>query len=100
MVTVVVPWLLDRLDHGVSWPAMAWWIHDHLPYSALQFFPKLLAFNIAWSDAPKRQIWSYVAPRGVLTKPGMPGHEGADHYQGFPDVVEPGRVCEPARAHE
>jgi hypothetical protein len=26
-----------------SWQAMAWWIHDNLPYSGLQFFPKLLA---------------------------------------------------------
>jgi hypothetical protein len=75
------------------------WIHDHLPNSKLQFFPKLLAVNIAWSEA---QIWSYVVPRGVLTKPGMPGHEcnHSDHYQGFPSLVEPGRVCEPARAHE
>ena len=40
MTSVVVPWLVDQLDKGVTWPAMAWWIHDHLPYSELQFFPK------------------------------------------------------------
>jgi hypothetical protein len=38
MTTVVVPWLVDRLTRGVTWQAMAWWIHDHLPYSELQFF--------------------------------------------------------------
>ena len=25
-------------------------IHDHLPYSELQFFPELAAFNIGWHD--------------------------------------------------
>jgi hypothetical protein len=28
MTSVVVPWLVDRLDKGVVWQAMAWWIHD------------------------------------------------------------------------
>lgn len=86
MATIVVPWLADRAKEGVSWQAMAWWIHDHLPYSELQFYPKLLAFNIAWHEAPKRHISSYVAPRGVLTKPGMANQEGshAAQYRGFP----------------
>lgn len=89
MVTIVVPWLLDRSARGVRWPALAWWIHDKLPYSELQFFPKLLAFNIAWSENPRKRISSFVAPRGLLTRPGMPGHEG-DHspfYEGFPELV-------------
>jgi hypothetical protein len=33
MVSIVVPWLVDRLDDGHSWTSMAWWIHDQLPYS-------------------------------------------------------------------
>jgi hypothetical protein len=83
MVTIVVPWLLDK---HCGWLPMAWWIHDHLPYSELQFFPKLLAFNIAWSEKPKRRITSYVTPKGLLTKPGMPNHDGdhADQYPDFP----------------
>jgi hypothetical protein len=88
MVTIGVPWLLDRLSYGVTWPAMAWWIHDHLPYSELQFFPKLVAFNIAWHQFPRRRITSFAPPRGLLTKPGMTNHEG-DHsvmYRGFPDL--------------
>jgi hypothetical protein len=57
MTTVVVPWLVDRLGKdGVNWQSMAWWIHDHLPYSELQFFPKLGAFNIGWHEIPKRRI--------------------------------------------
>jgi hypothetical protein len=67
--TVVVPWLIDRVTEGVTWEAMAWWIHDNLPYSELQFFPKLFAFNIGWHEAPKRTIYSFIAPRGFLTKP-------------------------------
>jgi hypothetical protein len=86
MACIAVPWLVDRMQTGTSWQAMAWWIHDHLPYSELQFFPKLDAFNIGWHEVPKRTIFSYIDPRGYLTKPGFPNHAG-DHsrlYAGFP----------------
>jgi hypothetical protein len=90
LTTVVVPWLVDQMATGTSWEAMAWWIHDHLPYSELQFFPKLGAFNIGWHEVPKRTIYSYIAPRGYLTKPGYPNHAGshAHLYQGFPELAE------------
>lgn len=91
MATIVVPWLVDRLEAGTAWQAMAWWIHDHLPYSELQFFPKLAAFNIGWHERPRRRITSFAAPRGLLTKPGMPNHAG-DHsvfYKGFPVLNTP-----------
>lgn len=89
VTSVVIPWLVDRLDQGVSWMAMAWWIHDHLPYSDLQFFPKLAAFNIGWHEAPKRTIYSFIQPRGFLTRPGFANHGGshADSYPGFPKPV-------------
>ncbi len=54
MATIVVPWLIERVSAGGNWTEMAWWIHDHLPYSELQFFPKLYAFNIAWYERPRR----------------------------------------------
>ena len=86
MACIVVPWFADRLQEGAPWQAMAWWIHDHLPYSQLQFFPKLGAFNIGWHEYPKREIYSFIQPRGYLTRPGMPNHAGdhADQYRGFP----------------
>lgn len=83
---VVVPWFADRYADGADWRALAWWIHDHLPYHHLQFFPKLAAFNITWREEPERIISSYIAPRGILTRPGMANH-GGDHsewYRGFP----------------
>jgi len=91
MTSVVVLWLVDRLDKGVTWQAMAWWIHDHLPYSELQFFPKLAAFNIGWHENPRQRISSYAPPRGLLTKPGMANHQGdhSYHYRGFPELVMP-----------
>jgi hypothetical protein len=86
MATIVVPWLVDKREEGLSWTSMAWWIHDNLPYSDLQFFPKLFAFNIGWHEHPKRRVASFVTPRGLLTKPGMDNHEGVhvSEYQGFP----------------
>lgn len=83
---IVVPWLIDRLAAGLTWEAMAWWVHDHLPYSELQFFPKLAAFNIGWHEVQKRTIYSFTAPKGFLTKPGFSNYLG-DHssrYRGFP----------------
>ncbi len=88
---VVVPWFADRYAEGADWRALAWWIHDHLPYSHLGFFPKLAAFNINWHERPKRDIHSYIAPKGILTKPGMDNHEGdhSAHYPDFP-ALRPG----------
>jgi len=96
MATIVVPWLVDRLDEGTTWQAIAWWIHDHLPYSTLQFFPKLAAFNIGWHEFPKRHISSFAPPRGILTKPGMANHDGkhADQYPGFPRLRRAHRIHE------
>lgn len=89
LCSVVVPWLADRIDAGITWQSMAWWIHDNLPYGELQFFPKLFAFNIGWHEVPKRTIYSFIEPRGYLTKPGFANHTG-DHssfYVGFPKLV-------------
>ena len=86
--TVVVPWFADRYAAGADWRGLAWWIHDHLPYHHLQFFPKLAAFNITWREQPERIVTSYIAPRGTLTRPGMANH-GGDHgewYRGFPKL--------------
>ncbi len=65
-VTVVIPWFADQYDAGRDWRDLAWWIHDHLPYSHLWFFPKLAAFNISWRADPLRTISSYIAPKGKL----------------------------------
>jgi hypothetical protein len=85
---VVVPWFADAYANGADWRALAWWIHDHLPYSHLQFFPKLAAFNIQWRERPVRRIDSFIAPRGCLTKPGAENHHGshAERYEAFPPL--------------
>jgi hypothetical protein len=88
MACVVVPWFAERYADGGDWRALAWWIHDHLPYSQLQFFPKLCAFNIGWHEAPLRRIDSYIRPRGCLTKPGMGNHSGS-HAEWYPDLPKP-----------
>ena len=73
---IVVPALVDYIESGGSWTAMAWWIHDHLPYSSLCFFSKMGAFNITWHEKPLRQIDSYAKPKGCLTRAGMSNHGG------------------------
>lgn len=87
MATVVVHALIPHYERTGDWEAMAWWVHDHLPYSEIEFFPKYAAFNLGWQDAPKRQIYSYIPPRrGWLTKPGLPNHSG-DHSAAYRDFL-------------
>jgi hypothetical protein len=74
---VVVPSFYDRFQAEGDWQRMAWWIHDHLPYSEMEFFPKLWSFNLTWNEAPKRRISSHAAPKGSLTKPGADNFEGS-----------------------
>jgi hypothetical protein len=83
---IVVNWYLDRYQETGDWQPLAWWVHDHLPYSSMEFFTNLCAFNLSWHEQPKRVISSYADPKGILTKPGMENHED-DHsrwYEGFP----------------
>ena len=78
---VVVAAFVPYYERTGNWQSMAWWIHNHLPYSELEFYPKLAAFNITWHESPTRSIYSYIKPRrGWLTKSGMPNHEG-DHSE-------------------
>ena len=69
MACVVLPWLIDQCDAGMDWREFAWWVHDHLPFSKLILYRELYAFNIAWSEAPLRLIYSRIEPVGVLAAP-------------------------------
>jgi hypothetical protein len=86
---IVVPAFWDRFQEDGDWQKLAWWIHDHLPYSSLHFFPKFWAFNISWHENPERRVDSYVKPRGCLTKPGMANHEGShrDKWAGIEAAI-------------
>jgi hypothetical protein len=79
---IVLPWFTARAKEFGGWQALAWWIHDHLPYSHLTFFPRDCAFNIGWREVPLRRIDSYASPKGILTAPGRPNAEGnqSGHY--------------------
>lgn len=84
---IVVPSFIDRYREPGDWQKLAWWVHDHLNYSSLYFFPVNRAFNISWHELPVRRIDSFVAPRGCLTKPGMANHDGSheEHWAGITD---------------
>ncbi|HSP31282.1 MAG TPA: hypothetical protein VLO13_04630 [Halomonas sp.] len=81
---IAIPWFTDRYEKGADWRSLAYWIHDHLPYSELQFFPALCAFNINWHEMPKKSISSFIAPKGALLKE---SHSQSGHsalYADFP----------------
>ena len=86
--SIVIPWFADQYAEGRDWRDLAWWIHDHLPYSEQWFFPKLAAFNLTWQPIPRRTISSYIAPRGKLLAVGADPDEPPDvrqaRYADFP----------------
>ena len=86
--SIVIPWFADQYDQGRDWRDLAWWLHDHLPYSEMWFFPKLAALNLVWRPTPQRTISSYIAPRGMLLRageqPDMPKSERMKLYADFP----------------
>ncbi|MGV6847041.1 MAG: hypothetical protein ACWA5A_01550 [Marinibacterium sp.] len=73
--SIVIPWFADRYARGRDWRDLAWWLHDHLDYSEIWFFPRLCAFNLVWRPTPLRRIDSYIAPRGTLLAPGAAPRE-------------------------
>ena len=85
---VAIPWFADRYARGRDWRDLAWWLHDHLEYSEIRFFPKLCAFNLVWRPRPLRRIDSYIAPRGTLlaggAEPGEPAGDRRARYDDFP----------------
>jgi hypothetical protein len=96
--SIVIPWFADQYDQGRDWRDLAWWVHDHLPYSEMWFFPKLAAFNLSWRPIPWRMISSYIAPRGTLLKRGdeplEKSSERRARYVDFPPFrARPGPVA-------
>ena len=84
--SIAIPWFADRYAEGRDWRDLAWWLHDHIPYSELWFFPKLAAFNLTWRPHPWRKIASYIAPRGTLLARGAePGEDLATRQRRYAD---------------
>jgi hypothetical protein len=92
--TIVIPWFVDYLERGGDWRSMAWYIHDHLPYSYLCFYPRLGAFNIQWREKPARRIMSWRRPKGLLLDGCAPDLFASDarNYDGFPPFVFPSNL--------
>ncbi len=82
---IVIPWFTNRYTQGADWRSLAYWIHDHLPYSEMEFFDGqgLCAFNLNWHQKPKKNISSYMSPRTLL-KDGHDAGPFSDHYPDFP----------------
>lgn len=82
---IVLPEFVDAFPNAGDWTKLAWWIHDHLPYSELYFFQTNWAFNIQWHERPSRKISSWTGwqssdgwkKQGTLTKPGMANFVGS-----------------------
>lgn len=84
---IVVNSFIAYYERTGHWEAMAWWVHDHLPYDAMEFFPHYAAFNLGWRETPGRGIYSYIPPRrGRLTKPRMANADG-DHGAEYNEML-------------
>ncbi len=111
-VCIVIPGFVDWMNEkaGRDWRVLAWFIHDHLPYSEMVFFVQNAAVNltwrgdpldpiqdgdvrgfdgscgsIVWRSEPRRRIYTYKEPKGLMMKNGEPtdGHRRDGHYVDF-----------------
>lgn len=109
---IVVPWFVDWMNEkeGRDWRVLAWFIHDHLPYSEMVFFVQNAAVNltwrgdpcdpaqdgdvcrfdgscdsIVWRSEPKRYVSSFQVPAGWSVKNGelREGRGRSEHYVDF-----------------
>ena len=107
---IVIPGLADWIAEkpGWDWQVLAWFIHDHLPYSEMVFFARNGTVNLTWrgdpddaaqdgdvrqfdgnSDSivwrsePRGRVLSWVKPRGLMVKNGKPneGRFRSEHYE-------------------
>lgn len=87
MACIVIPQIADIFAKDKTiWKELAWWIHDNLPYSELEFFSKLCAFNIGWAQRPAKRITSWLEKPRLLTELGMANHEGS-HHKLYPRLI-------------
>lgn len=84
---IVVNGFLPYFERTGDWQSLAWWIHDHLPYSNLCFYPTLGTCDVSWHQKPIKEIFSFVEPEGLLMKPGM-DHHGGDHSVRYRDMLQ------------
>jgi hypothetical protein len=61
---VVVPSFWDAHQEPGDWRILARWVHESLPYSGMEFYPRFWAFNLSWHERPKRTIYSQAQPKG------------------------------------
>ncbi len=85
---IAIPWFADLYEAGRDWRDLAWWVHDHLDYSSMWFFPRLAAFNLTWREEPARSIDGYMPRRICLLRAGdyaaEPAKDRAERYADFP----------------
>ncbi len=81
---IVIPWFLNT-HTSADWQKLAWWLYDHIDFHRVVFFSRQLSFNIGWRENPRREISSYLQPKGQLIWPSMaPPADRAQTYAHFP----------------
>lgn len=82
---IAIPWFMDKYKDGADWRSLAYWIHDHLPYSELEFFDGqgMCSFNLSWHEKPKKVITSWLEPRTLLKGENRTGIF-TEWYEDFP----------------
>lgn len=83
---IAIPWFTDRYANGADWRSLAYWIHDHLPYSELEFFDGagMCTLNLSWHEKPKKTVTSYIGKKQTLLKNAYTAGGFSEWYADFP----------------
>lgn len=84
---IIVNSFIPYYEKTNHWQALAWFIHENITgYSHMQFFPKYAAFNISWHELPRKEIYTYIEPKGYLTRPEMDNFS-VSHASEYSDFI-------------
>lgn len=86
---IALPWFTDRYQQGGDWRSLAYWIHDHLPYSEMEFFDGdgMCTFNLSWHEKPKKTVTNWISEKRVLLKNGHDQKGFVEWYEDFPKLA-------------
>ena len=84
--SIFIPWFTAQYETGRDWRDLAYWLHDHIEFTAIVFFGNQCSFNLNWRPGyAEKKIKSWITEKGgcpLLTKANCEPNEPLEARQG------------------